>query len=306
MNRFALALVAALGTAGALVASAGESAARAPIDPDGPLVVRSTSPARDQPVLPDLSDPGLNNRITVRLSAFPVRRDVVDESGDLSAKCRLLGPDLEEIRPLAADLRRNVLVIEPLGTQRPVLAQGRYTLVLDSSIRSTAGRRLNDGRAEHRLTFSVGVAPPVLRRVAPRAGRTDVAPRRPLVASFDLAMLPASLEGAVRVEDRSTDPATPVPVRTRLARRGRDLVVQAESRDGFPAGADLALVLAGQGTATDPQAPALRSLRGAAFVFDGGLHWRPDLDVPDLAHSNLGDFDLARGEFTMTFRTRGR
>lgn len=309
MNRIARSLCVALGTVGALVASTVEVAARAPVDPEGPLVVRSTRPSRDQPTLPDLSDPGLNNSIVVRFSAYPVRRDVLDESGGvsvLSGRCRLVGPDLQEVLPLQADLRRNVLTIAPIGAGRLVLPQGRYTLVLDASIRSTAGRRLNDGASDYRLTFSVGTVPPVLLRVTPREGQADVGTRRALVAAFDVALQPESLEAAVRVEDRSTLPPTVVPTRARLARRGRLLVVEAQDRHGFPAGAGLTLVIAGQGSATGPEAPVLRSLRGAAFAFDGGPQWRPDPDVPDLAHSDYGDFDFVTGEFTTRFRTRSR
>lgn len=300
----------ALGTLGALSFLQGVAQARPKAaGPDRALVVTLVMPTLGQEALPDLSDPGLNNRITVRFSAWVNPRDLLDETNTvngLGEKCDLRGP-ASATTPGSAFLRRNVLSIDPFGPTQPVLAPGQYTLTLGSTIRSVHGRLLNEGRADFSTTFLVGtdVYPPVLREVSPHAGESDVGTRRAAVVSFDEPIDRASAEASIRLEDRSTDPATPIAARIRLARRGFDVIVAPRSRAGLPADADVTLVIAGRGTATDPSAALLKDTDGNAFTRDPGQRWTADPVVPTLFHSANGDFDDVTGEFTTTFRTRG-
>jgi hypothetical protein len=313
MRRLLLAGCVAIATVGVFAAS--ERAAHAGpksggLDPEARFFVTSVTPERDRHVMPDLSDPGVNNVIVVRFSTYPDVRDLVDVDGNfrngLGAKCGLADNTLA-IVPASASVYRNILTINPFSATRPVLAQGRYTLTFKSSVRSGGGRLLNDGAAGFVTRFSIGAGtyPPVLLRASPRAGESGVGPRRALVATFDEPLDEASAVASVHVEDRGVVPPAPVAARVRLARRGRALVVTPSARSGWPRGAELALVIAGQGSSTDGSAALLKETGGRAFTRDRGLGWIFDPFVPALYHSRYGDFDDVTGLFTLTFRTRG-
>jgi len=274
---------------------------------DHALFVTFVTPSRNQHMLPDLSDPGANNRITVRFSAVLDPHGVVDEQGGLGAKCVLRDQTLAEV-PAAASVSYSTLSIDPFSASRPVLPQGRYTLTLSSSVRSAAGRRLNDGARAYSTTFYVGsetAFAPALLRTSPKAGATRVAARRAVVATFDERIDLASALGAIRLEDRGTVPPTSIPARIKLARRGFAVVVAPAARTRYPQRSDVALVIAGQGSATDPSARALKEVEGHKFTRDRGPSWSVDASVPSLFHSVNGDFDDETGEFTLAFRTRG-
>jgi hypothetical protein len=279
-------------------------------DPDAALVVTMVTPTRNQHTLPDLSDPGLNNVITVRFSTFVDPRDVVDAStvpNGLGRKCDFHDQRLAPVR-VSVSVRRNFLTLDPFSVTRPVLPPGRYTLTLKPTIRSLRGRMLNDGRGAFTTTFYVGSGTafaPVLRRVSPNAGRTGVGLHRAIVATFDEPIAPVSAAWGVRLEDRSTSPATPIFARIRVSRRGLDVVVTPEAVAGYPPRTELTLVLPGRGTSTDPSARLLTAEVGHEFTRDLGPSWTIDPTVPTLFHSKSGDFDEVTGEFTTTFRTRG-
>lgn len=269
------------------------------------LVVTSVTPAPGQESLADLSDPGSNGRITVRFSAAIEPDDLIDTSDPqdtLSDLCEFRGPAFERVSALA-NVRRNVLTIDPFGASRPMLAEGRYTLTLSSAIHSTRGRRLNGGTADATFSFVIGedVHSPLVLRVAPAAG-TPGGGRRAIVVSFDEPVDAASAAASIRLEDRSTDPPTPVRARVRLVRRGLDVVVTPEARAGLTRNAALTLVIAGEGTATDPSATVLTDARGNRFARDAGAGWTADPETATLFHSATGDFDDVTGEFTATVR----
>jgi len=195
MNRIVLTGCVALGTIGVLAVS--QSSVRAEpkasgLDPDRALFVTLVSPSRNRHTLPDLSDPGLNNVITVRFSTFVTKSDVVDDQtqpNGLSRKCEFRDQTLATV-PAEASVFRNTLTINPFSSPQrpPVLAIGRYTLTLKPSIRSARGRMLNDGVAAFTTTFYVGSGTafaPVLRRVAPFDGQTGVGLHRAVVATFE-------------------------------------------------------------------------------------------------------------------------
>jgi hypothetical protein len=277
--------------------------------PVRPLFVTSVTPSRNQHMLPDLSDPGADGRITVKFSTSVNAGDVVDVQGGLGAKCDFHDQTLAKV-PASASVYRNALSIDPFSASVPVLPQGRYTLTLKSTIHSATGGRLNGGTHAFTTTFFVGsqtAYAPVLLRVSPKAGATRVALRRVLVATFDEPIDPASALAAVRLEDRSTDPPTPIAARVRLARRGYAVVVAPVAHSSYPRGADVALVIAGQGSATDASAHMLTDLTETEdhkFTRDRGPSWTVDASVPTLFHSESGDFDDVTGEFTLAFHTR--
>jgi hypothetical protein len=270
--------------------------------------VKHVTPAQDQEMLADLSDPGANNRVTVTFSTAPRPEDVLEEFNPvtgLSPNVELFDENGATVRSTAS-LRRNVLVIDPLTAASPVLAQGRYTLVLSSAIRSARGGLLNGGKRDFVLSFLVGHLdfPPVLRDVRPSAGDKPVGRRTPLVATFDQAVDAGSARTAVRVEDRSTTPATLIATRVTLAHRGRDVVVRPKSPAGYPAGAALTLVISGRKTGTGTPTSVLTDTTRVPFERDQSPLWTVDASSSTLFHSVIGDYDEASGEFTATFQTK--
>ena len=298
--------LAALATAG-VFATSFTGVRAGGLDPSGPLFVTSVTPARNQETLPDLSDPGLNNEVTVRFSTYVRAGDLLDEGNAVNGLSRKVALVDQAFAPISgsATATRNFLRIDPFTYQRPTLPVGRYTLTLKPSIRSVGGRQLNDGRAAFKTSFHIGwgMFPVVLVRVTPRDAQTGVGLRRAVVATFDVPVDPVSALDSVRLEDRSTEPPTPIHALVTVERRGLDVVLHAES-PGFAPGAEIALVVAGRGTATAEGAAVLRSADGIEFKRDWGPRWTADPDVPTLFHSELGDFDDVTGEFATTFRTR--
>ena len=308
MQRLVVTSLIALATFGVLAASlrGAEAASQwAGLDPSAALIVTSVTPFRNQETLPDLSDPGLSTRIRVKFSTIPRTRDLLDDTNlvnGLSRKCAFLDQAFAHVAATAT-LRKNVLVIDPFTAQQPVLKRGIYSLRFKSSIRSVRGRLLNEGRRDFSTRFSVGSwqLPLVLGRVVPEYRELGVGLRRTVVASFDVPIDLESAEQSVRIEDRSTEPATPIDALVTLERDGRDIVVL-PGYPGLPAGAEIALVIRGRGTATD--GTVLKSADGVEFKRDWGPRWAADAEAPTLFYSELGVFDDVTGEFTMTFRTR--
>jgi hypothetical protein len=308
MRQLLVTALMALGSMGVFSVSldgAGAAAAPRVLDREAPLFVTSVKPARNQETLPDLSDPGLNTRIEVRFSTYPRARDLVDDPSfpsGLSRKVAFLDQAFAPVHAMAS-VRRNFLFIDPFDLQHQLLRQGRYTLTIKPSVRSWGGKALNEGRGSFTTRFSVGSwrLPFVLVRVSPRDGQTDVGLRRTVVASFDRPVDPLTAFESVRLEDRSTQPPTPIDALVTLEREGLDVVVVPGS-PGYAAGAEIALVISGRGTAT--QGTVLATEDGVEFTRDWGPRWTADADVPTFFHSELGDFDDVTGEFTMTFRTK--
>jgi hypothetical protein len=310
MKRIVVVGCVALGTA-ALVAASPRGARAEPKAYYGgsvrPLFVTSARPARNQHMLPDLSDPGANGQITVTFSTSVDPYDVVSVAGGLGAKCEFHDQTLAEV-PVSASAYRNVLSLSPFSAARPVLPQGRYTLTLRSTVRSTSGVRLNGGARAFTTTFYVGSETrfaPVLLHAAPTAWKTGVALRRAIVATFDEPIDATSTLAAVRLEDRSAVPPTQIPIRVRTARRGSAVIVTPAPGTSYPRGTELTLVIAGEGAATDPSASVLTETEGHKFTRDRGPSWLVDASTPTLFHSINGDFDDVTGEFTLNFRTRG-
>jgi len=258
MNRLWLTAGAAIAVVGAAVVGAGLGAtagaltgtaeARAggtrAISANDDLVVTLVTPTNNQEVLPDLSDPGLNNVVTVRFSA-PVR------PGDFIANNNVfnrLTPAVEFLNasfdrlPGEPEVRGNVFRFDPrTPSNGGVLANGQYTLNIKSSVRSRKGKLLNSGLKDFTTTFSVGTDTfaPVLRKVSPIHNQQNIGLNQRIVATFNEPIAAASILTTISVNDVSTNPPTPIlgvqgGTGLTLERNGFDIVFTPDPCFGYP------------------------------------------------------------------------
>jgi hypothetical protein len=312
MNRIAVTACVALGTVGVLAAAmSGASAGgkEASIYEERDLVVTLVTPTINQEVLPDLSDPGLNNVITVRFSSVVSPRDIIDNQNvvnRLSSKCEFLNSSFQRL-PGTPSVRRNVFTFDPFSAASPVLGQGQYTLNLKSSIRNTRGRLLNNGTADYTATFAVGtdIYAPVLRRVSPIAGQTGIGLQQQIIATFNEPLDLASLIGTLQLQDASTNPPTNIAGTYNLARKGFDLVITPDPCFGYPPKTNVQFIVQGQGASAPAASSSVTDVFQNKFRRDGGLQWQADPTIPTLFHSPMGDFDELTGLFKLAFQTKG-
>jgi hypothetical protein len=312
MNRIAVTACVALGTVGVLAAAMSGASAdgkAATIYDERDLVVTLVTPTINQEVLPDLSDPGLNNVITVRFSSVLNARDVIDDQNvvnRLSPKCEFMNSSFIRL-PGTPSVRRNVFTFDPFSTAIPTLSQGQYTLNLKTSIRNTRGRLLNNGTADYTATFSVGtdIYAPVLRRVSPIAGQTGIGLQQKIVATFNEPLDLASLIGTLFLQDASTNPPTGIAGTYSLARKGFDLVTTPDPCFGYPPKTNVQFIIQGQGASAPATSSAVTDVFQNKFRRDTGLQWQVDPTIPSVYHSPNGDFDETNGQFKLVFQTKG-
>jgi hypothetical protein len=324
MNRFAVTACVAIGTVGVFAAATSGvragGAKASDIFKEKDLVVTLVTPTVNQEVLPDLSDPGLNNVITVRFSSVLNSRDIIDPQNvvnSLSPRVEFLNTFFTRL-PGVPSVRRNVFTFNPFLTS-PVLGQGQYTLNIKSSIRNQRGRMLNGGGPDFSTTFSVGtdVYPPVLRKIRPIEGQTGIGLNEQVVATFNEPISLGSTINTVAVVDATTNPPTPIPGANggsgiTLARGGFDLVFTPDSCFGYPPKADINMTIQGDNpgrTQVTPNVPpvanAVTDMFQNKFTRDGGLQWVPDAATPLVFHSPNGTYDTVTGVFTLHFQTKG-
>ena len=324
MNRVSVTACVALGTMGALaaagsVAQAG-SAKAGSIFTERNLVVTLVTPTVNQEVLPDLSDPGLNNVITVRFSSVLNPRDIIDPQNvvnQLNPKCEFFDSKFARL-PGTPLVRRNVFTFDPFSTSTPVLPQGQFTLNLKAAIRNTRGRLLNSGVGDYSTTFTVGtdVYPPVLRKISPINGQTGIGLLQPIVATFNEPIAVASLASTVSVFDSSTNPPTAIAgvggTGLKLARGGFDVVFTPDPCFGYPGKTTIAFNIQGFNPGVPnvtpvppPVSTTLTDEFKNKFVRDLGLAWTVDATTASLYHSPLGDYDVNSGLYTLRFQTKG-
>ncbi len=312
MNRIAVTACVALGTVGSLAAvmsGARADGKAASIYSERDLVVTLVTPTNNQEVLPDLSDPGLNNVITVRFSSILNPRDIIDNQNvvnRLSTKCEFLGSDFARL-PGTPSVRNNIFTFDPFSVSTPVLPQGQYTLNMKASIRNTRGRLLNNGTADYSATFSVGtdIYAPVLREISPISGQTGIGLLQPIVATFNEPLDISSLIGTLFVQDASTNPPTGIVTYYSLARKGFDLVLTPDPCFGYPPKTNVQFIIQGQGASAPATTSAVSDVFQNKFRRDPGLQWRVDPTIPTLYHSPNGDFDETNGQFKLAFQTKG-
>jgi YVTN family beta-propeller protein len=318
MKRVAVTACVALGTAGILAAAmsaAQAGGAKSSVFTERDLVVTLVTPTVNQEVLSDLSDPGLNNVITVRFSSILNARDVIDTQNvvnQLSAKVEFLDATFARL-PGTPSVRRNLLTFDPFTLNNPVLATGQYTLNLKSSIRNTRGRMLNRGVADYSTTFTVGtdVFPPVLRKISPLEGQTNIGLLQPIVATFNEPIDRASAIANVSVVNASSNPPTVIPGAgggsgVTMARGNFDVVFTPDPCFGYPPKTNIQFLIQGNNPAGPTPVPnTLTDVFGNRFAKDPGLQWQADPTIPTTFHSPNGFYDTITGIYSMQFQTKG-
>jgi YVTN family beta-propeller protein len=329
MTRVSVTACVALGTMGAIaaagsVAHAGATKAHG-VANERNLIVTLVTPTVNQEVLPDLSDPGLNNVITVRFSSLLNSRDIIDPQNvvnQLNPKCEFFDSTFARL-PGTPSVRDNVFTFDPFSTTTPVLPQGQFTLNMKASIRNTRGRLLNNGTGDYSTTFTVGtdVYPPVLRKISPLNGQTGIGLLQPIVATFNEPIAQSSLASTISVFDSSTNPPTAIAgvggTGLKLARGGFDVVFTPDPCFGYPGKTTIAFNIQGfNPKSTSPVSTTLADEFKNKFTMDAGLQWTADATAiiqapspyagqPYLYHSPLGDYDQLSGLYTMRFQTKG-
>lgn len=322
MNRIFLVGSIALATAGVLMTSQdhAEAAKQRRFRGTKDLVVTLATPTTNQEVLTDLSDPGLNNRITIRFSSAIRRRDIIDNQNPfnrLTSKAEFFDSGFNRL-PGNPRVRANVFTFDPLGDFNDfTLANGQYTLNLKRSIRNRRGRLLNKGERDFTTTFSVGTDryPPVLRKISPINGQQNIGLNQRIVATFNEPVDPSSIISTITVQDASTNPPTLIPALgggtgITLERNGFDVVFTPDPCFGYPPRSSIQMIIQGRIVPTpanpNPTQPAaVTDVFGNLFERDPGGQWVPDPTITSQFNSPNGVFNEATGQFTLTFLTRG-
>lgn len=313
--------------AGASDARAGSGASRA-AKSNADLVVTLITPTTNQEVLPDLSDPGLNNVITVRFSAPIQQRSFISNTNvfnRLTASVEFLNSAFDRL-PGTPVVQGNVFRFDPrTPTNGGVLANGQYTLNIKSAVRSTNGKLLNQGLKDFTSTFSVGtdIFPPVLRKISPIHGQTNIGLSQKIVATFNEPINPSSLLTTVTVNDVGTSPPTPIlgpngSTGITTDRNGFDVVFTPDPCFGYPPRSTIQFQMQGAGIVVPPGTPptgctpgvfaGVSDYFGNQFTRDAGLQWTKDPTTTGASTtyaSPNGRFTDCTGVFTMQFQTRG-
>jgi hypothetical protein len=317
MNRLVVPVslaAAALGAASVALTS-GEvgAASRARTQGTKELVVTLATPTNNQEVLPDLSDPGLNNRITVRFSSHLRAKDVIDNQNvfnRLTPRVEFNDSTFHRL-PGTPQVRGNVLTFDPRTPQNDgVLSPGQYTLNVKSSVRNTRGRPLNFGLRDFTTTFSVGtdVYPPVLRISNPIDGQTNIGLNQPIRLTFNEPIDASSVIATIQVQDASTNPPTAIVgagggTGITLERNGFDVVFTPDPCFGYPPMTTIQMLVQGQNNLGNV-ASTVTDVFGNSFRRDLGLQWQFDAATGVYTSPN-GDYDDLTGVFRLQFRTRG-
>jgi len=320
MNRIMVTSCVALCTMGVVAAAMSGASAHpksSSIFQERNLVVTLVTPTVNQEVLSDLSDPGLNNVITVRFSSVINPHDFIDNQNvvnGLSPKVEFLDATFARL-PGTPSVRRNVFTFSPLSSQVPVLPQGQYTLNLKSSIRNTRGNLLNDGVGDFTTTFSVATDryAPVLRRMSPIDGETGIGLNQSVIATFNEPIDGGSILTSVLVQDASTNPPTNIPglggTGLTTKRGGFDVVFTPDPCFGYPPKTNIQFLIQGLGTSTANVATLTDAFQNK-FTMDQSLtspslRWTADPTIPTLFHSPNGSYDTLTGQFRSVFQTKG-
>ena len=318
MNRTVVTASVALGVVGVLSASLAGAQARprraSRFADEKELVVTLVTPTVNQEVLADLGDQGLNGTITVRFSSALRPRDVIDPQNpfnQLTEKFEFFN-ELFERLPGTPRVRGHIFTFEPFNDVVKSLPQGQYTLNIKSSVRNLRGSLLNQGLRDYTTTFSVAtdIYPPVLRKISPINGQTNIGLFQRIVATFNEPIDPASIiGGTVRVEDASTNPPSPIPgaggTGFTLERNGFDLAFTPDPCFGYPPKTTIQFIMQGQDELGAVTTATVADVFGNKFEKDEGLQWTQNQATPKVWDSPNGSYDLATGIFRMQFQSKG-
>jgi YVTN family beta-propeller protein len=161
---------------------------------DTDLIVQQVLPTNNQEVESNLID--VDGFITVRFSA-PVAQGTVLDDGNayngLTSNLNILDSAFQRV-PGDPEInyetgRGNVLTFVPSGG---VLPNGQYTVTAMRDIRSTSGKMLNNGRWDHRSSFTVGTDTykPVIRSTYPAAAQKEIPKDSQIIVIFNESLDP--------------------------------------------------------------------------------------------------------------------
>jgi hypothetical protein len=309
--------------AGAADATAAPHRARGNVNED--LVVTLVTPTTNQEVLPDLSDPGLNNVVTVRFSAPLKPSDFISNNNvynRLTSAVEFMNSSFDRL-PGTPIVTGNVFRFDPRTPGNGgVLPNGQYTVNIKKSVRSGAGKLLNQGTKDFTSTFSVGtdVYAPVLRTISPINNQTGIGLFQKIVATFNEPILGSSLLTTITVQDTGTNPPTAIlgaggGTGVTTDRNGFDVVFTPDPCFGYPPKATIEFRMQGRPIAHNPpplpSCPTVSTVTAVSDVFgnqfsrDAGLQWTLDPTQQWVYNSPNGTFEDCTGVFKMQFQTRG-
>lgn len=311
--------------AGAADAQAGARAARRP-NSNEDLVVTLVTPTANQETLPDMSDPGLNNVITVRFSAPLKASDFISNSNvfnRLTPAVEFMNSAFDRL-PGTPVVTGNVFRFDPrTPTNGGVLANGQYTINIKRSVRSIRGKLLNQGQRDFSSTFSVGtdIYAPVVRSISPIHNQTNIGLNQSIIVTFNEPILASSTLTTINVFDVGTNPPTKIfgangSQGITLDRGGFDVVFTPDPCFGYPPKSTIEFQMQGRpiavpanppaspGCPNPPSVSAVTDVFGTQFTQDAGLQWSFN-PATGLYDSPNGTFERCTGLFRTQFQTRG-
>ena len=222
---------------------------------DDPPFVLAVTPTNGQAVLPDLSDPGLDGAVTlrVRLGRRQIRRlrrgVPADSYDDFRNPLSLLDGSFRHVGyGWDYDPRLQSLVLRP---DLP-MPDGQYTVTLDlGALWSRHGRRAPWGILRTSFTVGSDVHPPRVRDVSPAPNQFEVPLSAPASIVFNESIDPYTVVSGrtVFVEEVGADP--PVPEDGTLVLRDDGFIVEfrPDAVAGWPPSSAIRVRLLGAGHA---------------------------------------------------------
>jgi hypothetical protein len=229
-------------------------------DPDNDLIVLSATPTNGQETKNDLSDPELDNRITVKFTTTPARSTMIDDTNafnGLTPYVQMLDQTFARVKGTPSiDPDTHAFLFEPENSN---LVNGQYTLTVSKFVTTPTGNLLNAGVEDFSTSFTVGtdVYPPVVRNTSPASNQSEVTLFNPIVITFNESLDPATcvLGQTVFVQDGGTNPPTQQNGTLLLKRDGFDLVFIPDPCTGLTPGTTIVVRMLGTYDPTNPPAP---------------------------------------------------
>ncbi|MHC4923523.1 MAG: Ig-like domain-containing protein [Planctomycetota bacterium] len=216
------------------------------------LIVLATTPTNGQETLTDLSDPGLNGRLTLKFTDTPRSRAMIDNSNafnGLTANVQILDQAFARVPGTPSiDPATRSFTFTPAGGN---MDAAQYTVTVSKFVNSGAGKTLNQGAEDYSSSWTVGpdVYPPVVRNTSPAANQDEVPVHTPIVVTFNESLDPSTvvLGQTVFVQDGGTNPPTQLVGTLQLARNGFDILFVPDPCAGLPPATTVVVRLLGTG-----------------------------------------------------------
>ena len=228
-------------------------------DPDNDLIVLAATPTNGQETNTTLSDPELEQRITVKFTTTPARSTMLDDTNafnGLTPYVQMLDQNFARVPGTPSiDPDTHAFLFEP---ENKTLVNGQYTLTVSKFVTTPTGNLLNAGLEDFSTSFTVGADdyPPVVRNTSPANNQSDVPLFNPIVMTFNESLDPATcvLGQTVFVQDGGTNPPTQQGGTLLLKRDGFDLVFIPDPCTGLTPGTTIVVRMLGIPTPTVPPA----------------------------------------------------